>query len=68
MKIQSNNEEVVITISRKEMDISSMERLVKTLRYKELVSRSKATTKQVDEIAKGIKKNIGKKGKQLVKK
>ena len=68
MKIQSNGDEVVITINCKEMDINSVERLVKTLRYKELVSKSKASDKQISEIAEGIKKGIGKREKQVTKK
>ena len=68
MKIQSNAEEVVITINRNEMDIDSVERLVKTLRYKKLLSKSKASNKQVDEITNDIKIRIGKRVKQLAKK
>lgn len=68
MKIQSNADEVVITINRNEMDIDGVQRLVKTLRYKELVSKSKATKKQTNEIAEDIKAGIGKRIKQLAKK
>ena len=68
MKIESTTDEVIITISRKEMGINSVERFVKTLRYKELLSKSKATDKQVDAITKDIKKGIGKRVKQLTKK
>ena len=68
MKIQSNAEEVVITINRNEMDIDSVERFVKTLRYKKLLSKSKASNKQVDEITNDIKIRIGKRVKQLAKK
>ena len=64
MKIQSNAEEVVITINRDEMDIDSVERLVKTLRYKQLLAKSKASSKQVDEIANDIKTGIGKRVKR----
>ena len=68
MKIQSNAEEVIITISRKEMDVESVEKLVKTLRYRELLSKSKASAKQIKQITGDIKKGIGKKLRQPVKK
>lgn len=68
MKIQSNTEELIITVNRNEVDIASVEKLVKTIRYKELVSKSKATSKQAGEITKDIKKGIGKAIKKGTKK
>jgi hypothetical protein len=68
MKIKSNTDEVVITINRKEMSIDLVEQFVKTLRYKELVSKSSATERQVEEITRNIKKGIGKKVKQMAEK
>ena len=60
MKIQSNTDELIITVNRNEVDIDSVEKLVKTIRYKELVAKSKTSSKQESEIVEIIKKGIGK--------
>ncbi len=54
MIIENKNDELIIRISSKDVNLEEVEQLIKTIRYKELVSKSIATDAQADEIAEEI--------------
>jgi hypothetical protein len=67
MLIERTSQEVIIRIPAS-VDTTGLQRLIDYLTYKEATSNSKATQKQVDQLARDVKKDWWKRNrKRLVK-
>jgi hypothetical protein len=57
MTIERKGMELIIKLSVEGMDTDSIQRLINYLKYRELVSKSKATQAEIDNLASEINKN-----------
>jgi len=61
MKIINNTNELTITIPKGVLDLSDIQEFIDLLRYKMLVSKSKASSNEIQEISDEINTNLSKK-------
>lgn len=57
MLVERTENEILIRISP-DIDINDIQDIIDLLKYKELVSKSKATQKDVDELSKEVNRSI----------
>jgi hypothetical protein len=57
MKVVRENNEIKISLPDNLIDISEIQNMLDYIRYREIVSKSKATQKNADELAKEINKS-----------
>lgn len=68
MIIENKKDELIIRLSSKELNIDEAERLIRTIRYKELVAQSTASGEESDAIAEMINQSWWDKNKQQFEK
>ncbi len=60
MKITNNPNELIISIPKGLIELSDIQELLDLIKYKTLVSKSKATSDEVQEISDEINQELGK--------
>lgn len=58
IRIDRTDSDVVITISREIIDADEVQKLINYLRYRTLVSKSKATDEDIDQIVNEINESL----------
>lgn len=58
MKIDSTDNDLIITISREIIDIAEVQKFIDFLRYKILVSKSQATDEDIDQLVNEINESL----------
>lgn len=62
MKIERTDSEIIIRVPS-DTDITGLQRILDYIKYREIVSKSKATQKQIDELARESKSSWWEKNK-----
>ena len=57
MTIERTEDEIIVRLPVT-IDIDELQRMVDLLEYKSIVSKSKATQEQIDELAREVKRNL----------
>ncbi len=63
MTIERTTESIIVTLPAN-FDVTEIQRFLDYLRFKEIVSKSKATQEEIDQLAKSVNKSWWKKNKQ----
>lgn len=58
IKVDSTDNDLVITISREIIDVEEVQKLINYLRYRALVSKSEATDEDIDQIVNEINEGL----------
>lgn len=66
MPVKERDDDIIIRIPRK-LYSKELQNMINLIEHKKIVSKSKATQKQVEKLLSDIKKERGKKVKQLLK-
>lgn len=66
MKITNKADELIISIPKGILDLTDIQDFIDLLRYKIIVSRSKATDKQIQELTDEINNELGKQNEENV--
>ncbi len=57
MTIERTKDEIIVRLPVT-IDIDELQRMIDLLEYKSIVSKSKATQEQIDELAREVKRNL----------
>lgn len=58
MKVEYHNNDVVLTFPKSVMDISEIQNLIDYVKYREIISKSKATQSDADTLANEINESF----------
>lgn len=58
LRVDSTDNDLIITISRKIIEMDEVQKFINYLRYKALVSKSQATDEEIDELVNDINESL----------